>query len=290
MRPNGPVAFALLSLLACAASPPPAVRPRPVVQAPVEGFVDGPRGRIRVDDGGAGALAPVLFVHGNGSDRSVWLFQLAHLRPSRRAVAFDLPGFGESPAPRGGDFSVTAMAAEIGTVADALGLERFVLVGHSYAGMLITAYAASHPERVAGLVYLDAMLDGQDASAAEWAEQVRALEPERIDKSMEDLFTLILAEARAATRDQVMQTLQRTAPSSLRGAMLSSRDFDGAAALARYRGPRAAVAARRFERFGVQARIPGMDCTVVSGVSHWLMLDDPGAVNRALDGVLLGML
>jgi pimeloyl-ACP methyl ester carboxylesterase len=63
-------------------------------------FVDGPQGRLHVDDGGRGAAVPILFVHGNGGNLTQWTAQLEHVRHTRRAVAFDLRGMGMSDRPR----------------------------------------------------------------------------------------------------------------------------------------------------------------------------------------------
>ena len=67
-------------------------------------------------------------------------------------VAVDLRGHGRSEAPAAGDYAVESLAADIAAVVDALGLGRFVLVGHSMGGAAALAYADAHPERVAGLV------------------------------------------------------------------------------------------------------------------------------------------
>src|ERR1700747_126568 len=114
-------------------------------------FVSGPQGRLHVDDGGRGDALPVLFVHGNGANLTQWRAQLDHLRPSRRAVAFDLRGMGQSDLPANGDYSVAAMADDVEAVADALHLKRFVIVGHLYGAHVAAEYAAKHPERVAGV-------------------------------------------------------------------------------------------------------------------------------------------
>ena len=66
-----------------------------VASAASASAVAGPRGALRVDDGGSGGL-PVVFVHGNGGNLTQWKAQLEHLRTSRRAVALDLHGMGES--------------------------------------------------------------------------------------------------------------------------------------------------------------------------------------------------
>ena len=63
-------------------------------------FVSGPQGRLHVDDGGQGPGVPVLFVHGNTGNLTQWRAQLDHVRTSRRAVAFDLRGMGQSELAR----------------------------------------------------------------------------------------------------------------------------------------------------------------------------------------------
>src|SRR5438067_12275374 len=80
--------------------------------APVSGPVATPNGAIFIDDGGQGGL-PVVFIHGNGADSSNWAAQLARLRTSRRAVAVDLPGMGNSAPAANGDYSPKANAAAV---------------------------------------------------------------------------------------------------------------------------------------------------------------------------------
>ena len=133
------------------------------------------QGSIHVDDGGHGTALPVIFVHGNGTNLTQWRAQLEHVRRSRRAIAFDLPGMGLSDPPKDGNVSVDRFADSIGAVADALHVRRFVLVGHSYGGSVVMAYAAKHPERVAGLVLADAAghVQMSDEGAAKFLAALR---------------------------------------------------------------------------------------------------------------------
>src|SRR5437667_5995364 len=107
-------------------------------------WIEGTLGRLRVDDGGRGGL-PVLFVHGNGGNRTQWKAQLEHLRQTRRAVAFDLRGMGDSEPAGDADYSVAGFSQDVAAIADALGLERFVLAGHSFGGAVVADYAGKHP-------------------------------------------------------------------------------------------------------------------------------------------------
>src|SRR5512136_2632690 len=133
-----------LAAIACAAC---ASAPRGGTMAERISFVEGKSGRLRVSDGGSGEPA-VLFVHGLGHDLDAWREPLDHLRPRRRAVAYDQRGHGGSDRPRDGVYTVEALAADLEAVADALGLKRFVLVGHSLSGTVLSIYAGAHPGRV----------------------------------------------------------------------------------------------------------------------------------------------
>lgn len=67
-------------------------------------------------------------------------------------------GFGASSAPMPGNenYSADRLGDDVLAVLDALKLDRPVLVGHSIAGEELSSVATRHPERVAGLIYLDA--------------------------------------------------------------------------------------------------------------------------------------
>ena len=107
---------------------------------------------LYADDGGG---LPVVLLHSCAGSASQWSAQLGHLRPQRRAVALDWRGHGRSGNPADGDYSFTAMAADVAEAADRLGIGRFVLVGHSAGGLVSLQSAAEHPERVAGLLLVD---------------------------------------------------------------------------------------------------------------------------------------
>src|SRR5687768_9563791 len=60
--------------------------------------IAGPAGTLVVDDGGRGGV-PIVFAHSYAGSKTHWSAQLAHLRKSRRAIAFDLRGHGDSSPP-----------------------------------------------------------------------------------------------------------------------------------------------------------------------------------------------
>ena len=109
---------------------------------------------IFVDDGGAGSV-PVVFIHSLAGNTQQWSAQLNHIRTTRRAIALDLRGHGQSLPPANGDYAIDSMAQDIQMAIDQLGVERFILVGHSMGGSVAGAYAGAYPERVAGLLLVD---------------------------------------------------------------------------------------------------------------------------------------
>lgn len=85
-------------------------------------------------------------LHGLGYALEVWRPQIDHLRASRRVIAYDQRGHGASGKPRGGVYTLEALAPDLEAVRR--GLERFVLVGHSLSGAVMTTYLGAHPEAV----------------------------------------------------------------------------------------------------------------------------------------------
>jgi pimeloyl-ACP methyl ester carboxylesterase len=250
-------------------------------------FVEGGAGKLRVSDGGRGGT-PVVFVHGLGSDLEVWRAQLDHVRASRRAVAYDQRGHGGSQPASDGVYTIEALAEDLDRVVGALGLERFVLVGHSMAGTVLSAYAARHPEKVAALVYADAVGDVSQAppEMREWFNSP----PEGYGpaQAQEEFAQMLGPKARPETREHVLASVGRVNPATLLALRRAMGAFTPRPGLDRYTGPRFAIEAEAAEAnpFLASSSLPGVSRSTLPNVSHWLMMDDPQGFNRALDTVL----
>lgn len=110
--------------------------------------------RLEVLDWGGSGRALVLLA-GGGNTAHVFDEFAPKLTPKYHVYGITRRGFGASgyaPPSQATD----RLADDVLAVLDALGLSRPVLAGHSIAGAELTSIATSHPERVAGLVYLDA--------------------------------------------------------------------------------------------------------------------------------------
>ena len=94
---------------------------------------------------------PVLCVHGFPESSYVW----RHLLPAiaatgRRAIAPDLPGYGDSPPDPPGTWERHVDTCERFRIA--VGLDRAVIVVHDWGGLIGLRWGCDHPDAVAGLV------------------------------------------------------------------------------------------------------------------------------------------
>jgi pimeloyl-ACP methyl ester carboxylesterase len=98
----------------------------------------------------------VVFVHGNPGPAEDWRRLVARVGPFARAVAPDLPGFGDSEQPDRFVYTVDGYARHLGALLDRLGVRRAHLVLHDLGGPWGLSWAADHPDRLASVVLIDA--------------------------------------------------------------------------------------------------------------------------------------
>ncbi len=99
----------------------------------------------------------LVCIHGITSQGHVWDEVAEELSPQYRVLAPDLRGHGDSDKPASGNSS-DDYAADLEGFAQALGLERFTLMGHSLGGRIALHYAGLHPRRVERLILEDPAL------------------------------------------------------------------------------------------------------------------------------------
>jgi pimeloyl-ACP methyl ester carboxylesterase len=102
-----------------------------------------------------GAGRAVVLIHGTLTALEDMTLSLCPvLAPGYRVIALDRPGFGHSSARRLVDAGVWRQAASLGAAVDSLGLDRPILVGHSFGASVALAMAIDRPERIGGVVAL----------------------------------------------------------------------------------------------------------------------------------------
>jgi 3-oxoadipate enol-lactonase len=166
---------------------------------------------IGYEENGAGEVTPIVFLHGVGSDKSVWRPQLEHFGRTRRAIAFDYPGYGDSdPAPEGTSRDDFAMA--ILSAMHELGVSRAHVCGLSLGGVVAIALHHAAPDACVSLILADTFAvhpEGRaiyDRSLA-GSRDLPAMAEARVD-------VLIAQPADPEVRREVVETMSRIDPAA----------------------------------------------------------------------------
>lgn len=154
---------------------------QPLAAGEHQRVLNGVRLYYRIAGDAPAERAPVLFLHGGPGYNSYSFARLmgTRLEKSRRMVYLDQRGCGRSERPWDGRYSLEVLVADLEALRQDLGVERWVLMGHSFGGTLALEYAARHPEHVAGVVYVSGFSDAA-SSFATWKRELERLYPERL--------------------------------------------------------------------------------------------------------------
>ena len=101
----------------------------------------------------------LLLLHGFAESRFTWRYLVDDLAKNHRVIALDLKGFGDSPKPRDGRYSIYDQAVAVKHFIEQHKLDHITLVGHSMGGgvaLALTLLAEKEPWRVDRLVIIDA--------------------------------------------------------------------------------------------------------------------------------------
>ncbi|PTL75553.1 alpha/beta fold hydrolase [Vitiosangium sp. GDMCC 1.1324] len=153
----------------------------PLASGEHQRVLNGVRLYYRIAGEAPAERAPVLFLHGGPGYNSYSFARLmgTRLEKSRRMVYLDQRGCGRSERPWDGRYSLEVLVADLEALRQELGVERWVLMGHSFGGTLALEYAARHPEHVAGMVYVSGFSDAA-SSFATWKRELERLYPGRL--------------------------------------------------------------------------------------------------------------
>jgi esterase len=112
--------------------------------------------QFRYLDWGTQGKPPILFLHGGALTAHTWDLCCLALRDDYHCLALDQRGHGDSDWAPDANYSIAAQRDDIKGVANAIGLEKFVLVGMSMGAINGLAYAIAHPATLSALVLVDA--------------------------------------------------------------------------------------------------------------------------------------
>lgn len=237
---------------------------------------------------------PVLvLLHGLGGSRLSWEPQLAGLANGHRVVAWDMPGYGASPA-LDSAVTFTTLADAVIDFLDAIGTEAAHLAGISFGGMIAQYVAARYPSRVLSLTLLSTSpafgLDG--AQPDEWrAARLAPLDAGRepVDFAHDVLVSIagphISSEAMAGQQ----AAMARVPGSAMRSSIDCLVTHDSRALLPTIAAPTSCVVGELDGEtpvayaFALADLIPQARLAVIPQAGHLLNVEAPEAVNQLLE-------
>ena len=246
-----------------------------------------------------------LLVHGYPESSHMWRHVLEGLGAAGwRAIAPDLPGFGDSPPQRPGTWTRHVEAIE--AFRAGLGLERVALVVHDWGGLIGLRWACEHPDAVCALVISNTGFfpDGR------WHGMAQSLRKPGTGESLvegltREAFVSLMESTMPGRLDEetVDQYWKAYGDAERRAAQLELYRSGEFSELEQYEGGLAALGvptlilwgsedafapvagAHRFAR-----EIPGAELSVLEGAGHFLFDERPQEATDAVVGFLVRML
>ena len=235
---------------------------------------------------------PVVLLHAGVGDRTMWSEHLEPLADARfRALALDLPGFGEAPVAPGSQ----APWEDVLRALKDLGIESAALVGNSFGAAVALRVAAVAPAAASALVLISPPPVDADPSpelAAAWEKEEAALERGDLDAAVAAVVSAWTQPEAAAELKKRVASMQRRALELQAAAAVSDEAADPLEAhpevLSQLGMPALLAAGQRdMPDFKAAAReladvLPRARSTVIEGAGHLAPLETPEAFRTLL--------
>lgn len=124
--------------------------------APPSRFVNVGAQTVHYRDEGPRDAPVIVLLHGSNSDLHTWDAWTARLSAKYRVIRFDQIGHGLTGANPARDYRVSAFVDTLDRLTKQLGVTKFIVAGNSMGGWVAWEFARRHPDRVSGLVLIDA--------------------------------------------------------------------------------------------------------------------------------------
>lgn len=230
-------------------------------------------------------------------DGSMWRYQFENYAPNYRIVLIDPPGIGKS-APLRRVISVEESATCLRQVLDALHLEKSIIVGSSWGSLTAGALAAREPSRLLAAVMTNGTaapptpeITGQMTGLVAGLEQCDTA-PDWLGDATKQAFAGELADQRFLTYlDRVLREDPVSIAFAMKGILLGREDLHPT--MRRIQDVPVLIVAGEADRVfdvaqskSLAASIAGSDFVLLPKTGHLAPLENPSAVNAAIDGFL----
>ncbi|MGJ4951536.1 alpha/beta fold hydrolase [Bradyrhizobium sp. HKCCYLS20291] len=253
-------------------------------------------GRFGYEAAGATQPQTVVFLHGIGGAARAWRGQLDHFGGRFHAVAWDMPGYGQSS--RLNEVSISTLAGALQDFLTQIAAHRPILVGHSIGGMIVQEWLLTHPQDAAAVVlaqtspafgkadgdwqksFIEARLGPLDRGAT-----MASLAPDLVKELVgDDPDPQGLADATSC--------MAAVPEASYRASMMALLGFDRRQALKEIKVPTLVLSGSRDRNAPapmmekMASFIPGAGYVELQGAGHLVNLERPAEFNAALEPFL----
>lgn len=238
---------------------------------------------IHFDVEGDGTPA-LVFVHGWSCDRHYWDGQTAQFARRYTVVRIDLAGHGGSGRDRA-RWTMPAFGLDVVAVLEKLDLKQAVLIGHSMGGLVIVEVARRLPGVAIGLVGADTWLNlGKSRSQQQVSQAVALFRADFVSATRNFVQDRFPEAADPALVERVAAGMSAAPPNIAIGALEAAWGNDRALqqGLREIKAPKITINASPSPTED-EARNYGIEVMRMTGVGHFVMLDDPATFNRLLD-------
>ena len=253
-------------------------------------------GRFSYETAGDPAKTPLVFLHGIGGAARAWRGQLNAFGDRYRAIAWDMPGYGNSSPPS--TVSIASLADALRDFLGQLGASKPVLVGHSIGGMIVQQWLVKHPDTAAAVV-LAQTSPAFGKADGDWQKSFidARLGPLDRGETMVSLAPTLVRELIGDDPDasgmQLASDCMASVPeASYRASMLALLGFDQRQALKDIRVPTLVLSGSKDKNAPapmmakMASFIPSASYVELEGAGHLVNLERPTAFNAALDQFL----
>lgn len=294
---------AALLVAACSRqdSTPPAAAPAPAANDsgnPAEGAArisiapDGVHVQYRLY--GAGEPALVL-IHGWSCDSNYWREQIPEFRKKYTLVTVDLAGHGGTGGSRG-EWTIANFGQDVATAVAAVPNEKLILVGHAMGGNVAIEAARILEKRVIGIIGVDTFksIGAAPPSKAQVDAIMRPFETDFIGHTREIVGKHFFApNADQKLVQKIAYDMSLTEPRVGIPSMRAVLEYDFTPALREISVPIVAINSDLGEPVNevrIRKVLPGFRQVTLAGDGHFLMMEDPGRFNPALESQIQAIL
>jgi 3-oxoadipate enol-lactonase len=241
---------------------------------------------------------PIILIHPIGGNIDIWEHEIQFiLKRGFRVIAYELRGHNKSSIGSKRDFTMYDLADDLHILFDDLNIKRCTLIGHSIEGAIASLYAKQYPHNVDAIIFINsaskripdkdlekhhttrkiAASEGMNA-LAEWNKEnnkdaKKTFEDQKTWNYFKEIFTKTSIEGFIAATNALY-----TMPDGKEDVTLALKD-------------------NRIKLFGIVANddrvflklmqdmkkdIPDLEIRVIYGCDHWMIVENPEAVDKAL--------